>query len=284
MVNIFGGTGFIGSHYAKMYSSVINDRSSLVPVTDEVLYLISTTDNYNVFTDPYVDIDTNLTHLIRVLENCKGKNLTFNFASSWFVYGNVPAPGSEDSLCDPIGFYSITKRAAEQLLITYCKTFNIKYRILRFANVIGPGDKKASSKKNVLTFLVQRLINNQPIQLANGGNFYRDYIHASDLCRAVNLVMEKGELNQIYNIGNSKPILFKDAVLHAKTYFGSTSMVEYTYDVDQKPVSFYMSCDKLAKLGYEPLYTTEKIIEELVDSTKYILSHNGDNTSKLISD
>ena len=42
----------------------------------------------------------------------------------------------ENALCDPKGFYSITKRTAEQLLISYCETFNIKYRIVRILCVV----------------------------------------------------------------------------------------------------------------------------------------------------
>ncbi len=62
MVNLFG-KGFIGTHYADMYDCVVNDRNDLTIKTNDILYMISTTDNYNVKNNPYLDIDTNLTTL-----------------------------------------------------------------------------------------------------------------------------------------------------------------------------------------------------------------------------
>lgn len=272
MVSVFGSSGFVGSYYTQRYSSVPIDRNSLVPTSTDILYLISTTDNYNVFTNPYIDIETNLTHLIRVLENCKGKDVTFNFASSWFVYGQVQIPADETAYCDPKGFYSITKRAAEQLLISYCETYNINYRILRFANVLGPNDKHVSKKKNALTFLIQELIKGNDISLYDNGMFYRDYIHVHDLCTAINLVIENGEKNTIYNIGNGVPILFKDVIDYAKIKINSKSQINTIEQSDFHKVvqskSFYMNCEKLFNLGYKPKYTIEQIIDELIETYK----------------
>ncbi len=161
LINIFGGKGFIGSTYAKLYpQSLVLDRNDYVPKPmADILYFISTVDNYNVFTNPHLDIDTNLSLLVEVLENWRNNYPlgVFNFISSWFVYGNVELPATENAPCNPQGFYSITKRAAEQLLISYCKTFNLKYRILRLPNVLGKGDTKVSKKKNAIQFLINEM-------------------------------------------------------------------------------------------------------------------------------
>jgi nucleoside-diphosphate-sugar epimerase len=268
MVNIFG-KGFIGTHYSTMYPSVINDRNDLIPKSNNILYFISTTDNYNVYTNPYIDIETNLTTLIRVLENAKKlDNVTFNFSSSWFVYGNVESDADETSHCDPKGFYSITKRTAEQLLISYCETYKIKYRILRFANVLGTGDKNVSNKKNALTYLLRKLKNNEEIHLYNSGNFYRDYIHVEDICGAINHVLEYGNYNEIYNIGTGIPILFKDAIDYIVKKTDSKSKINIVdqsnfHKIVQTP-SFYMNCDKLKNLGYKNFKDIYSILDELI--------------------
>ena len=71
MLNIFG-KGFIGSEFYKLYpDAIVNDRNDYEIKTDQVVYFISTIDNYNVLTDPHLDIDTNLTTLIKVLESGK---------------------------------------------------------------------------------------------------------------------------------------------------------------------------------------------------------------------
>lgn len=265
MVNLFGA-GFIGGNYAKLFPCTVNEKYDLIPHLDNVnnlLYLISTVDNYHLKSNPYIDIDTNLTLLIRVLENFRldprSKDVVFNFASSWFVYGEADLPAHEKSYCNPIGFYSITKRTAEQLLISYCNTYNLKYRILRFANVLGPGDKKVSKKKNALTYIINEMKHNRPVELHSNGDFVRDYMHVNDVCSAVDLVMKRGDTNSIYNIGNGTPVKFSDIINHIIS-LGSTSSIT---NICSPVQSMYMDTTKLKLLGYSPTYSINDIIEEL---------------------
>jgi nucleoside-diphosphate-sugar epimerase len=268
-INLFGH-GFIGKHYSTTFPCIINDRNDLVPKTNEILYFISTTDNYNVHNNPHVDIDTNLTTLIRVLENCRKlqQPATINFASSWFVYGHGDNI-DETSHCDPQGFYSITKRTAEQLLISYCKTFNMNYRIMRIANVIGIGDKNASLKKNALTGLLQKIFKGEEVNIYNGGEFNRDYIDVRDTVHAINLVCSGGKLNEIYNIGTGHPTRFIDAINYIVDQTRSQSKINF---VDASPFhkivqtkSFSMNCDKLFQLGFIPKYTVYDTIDTLIE-------------------
>lgn len=202
-VSLFGH-GFIGREFSKLApETIVNDRNDLFPKDRNIVYFISTIDNYNVFANPYLDIETNLTTLVRVLENCRllyGKDFTFNFISSWFVYGKVECPAREDSPCNPTGFYSITKRAAEQLLMSYCETFGMRYRILRMPNTLGTGDTKASKKKNALQYMIRELAEGRDVNLYKG-NPTRDFMDVRDVAAAIKLITESGDLNSIYNVG-----------------------------------------------------------------------------------
>jgi len=271
VVNVFGGHGFIGSRFCQLcYETIVNDRDDYEVKIDkgEILYLISTVDNYSMKENPYIDIDTNLTTLIKILEQCKGKDIVFNFASSWFVYGDTDLPAKETSYCNPKGFYSITKRAAEQLLISYCETFNIKYRILRFANVLGPGDKKVSKKKNALTYLLGEIKNNRPINLYDKGEFIRDYIHVDDLCGAIALILTRGKVNEIYNVGNMTKTDFYTIIMYAIGYTQSKSEIIEVPQADFHKLvqvkSMYMDNSKLKKLGYKPRKSIRAIVKELI--------------------
>jgi nucleoside-diphosphate-sugar epimerase len=268
-IQIFGGSGFVGSEFVKQNPGcIVNARDDYRIKSDNILYMISTVTNYNVKTDPYIDIDTNLSTLMRVLEQCKELDLTFNFVSSWFVYGETEMPATEQSNCYPNGFYSITKRCAEQLLISYCETFGIKYRILRLANVAGSGDKKASPQKNALQHMINELKAGRDVNVYDGGNLYRDYIHVSDAARAIKTIMDKGEVNTIYNVGNGKPLLFKDMIEYAKELIsgnGKLNPIEIPqFHKTVQVRSMWMLSDKLKSLGYEPKYDLEAIIEDMV--------------------
>jgi len=273
-INVFGSTGFIGKRFSELYPMVVrNDRNDHTVQTDEVLYFISTVDNYNIHQDLFIDIDTNLTTMMKVLSSVDrtNKNLVFNFVSSWFVYGkneNVPFKES-DLACNPTGFYSITKRAAEQMLISFCETFDIKYRIFRLANVLGEGDEKISKKKNALQYLIKEIVHNRDVELYYGGNVLRDYIYVDDVCHAIKHCMEYAPLNQIINIGSGKPYLFLNIIKKAIEISGSTSKI-----IDVYPTHFhnvvqvrdsYLDTTKLKNAGYEYQYDIDTIVQRLVN-------------------
>lgn len=270
-VNIFG-CGFIGKEYHKKFGGIVNKRSDLVPKTNNILYFISTVDNYNIFEDPLLDIETNLITLIKCLDNAKkkfGSDFTFNFISSWFVYGNCPLPAKEDYMCSPKGFYSITKKAAEDLLISYCDTFDINYRIIRLCNVLGKSDNKVSKKKNAFQYILNQLKNNEEVCLYNGGKLYRDYMIVDDVVDAINLIIEKSELNDIYNIGLGESIEFIKMIEIAKEKLSSDSVLKTIIPPDFHRIvqtrDMVLNIDKLKKLGFVPKYNTaEKIIDMLI--------------------
>ena len=276
-ISVFGASGFIGSKFCELYSNdvSINSRNDYVPKTNNILYLISTVDNYNVHTDIHIDIDTNLSTLMNVLENTsKNSNITFNFVSSWFVYGqNKEIPFREDSLnCNPTGFYSITKHCAEQLLISFCNTFNIKYRIFRLANVLGEGDKKISKKKNALQYLIQEVAQNRDIELYYGGKVLRDYIYVDDVCAAIKYCIDHAPTNEIINIGSGDPHMLGDLVQTALDHSNSSSKI-----LQIEPTEFhnivqvrhsYLDITKLKSYGFSPKANIETTIHKLVDFYK----------------
>ena len=170
-LSVYGGTGFVGGNFSRMYpdETIVIPREQREPESDEILYFISTVDNYNVHTNITLDVETNLKVLCETLDKCRDSDVTFNFISSWFVYGDIPLPAREDSHCKPTGFYSITKRAAEDLVMSFCRTYGKNYRILRLANVMGAGDGKTSAKKNALAFMVDKMKKDEEIFLYDDG-------------------------------------------------------------------------------------------------------------------
>ena len=268
-LSIYGGSGFIGSNFLKLFpDNIIIKRGSVKPLSKDILYFISTVHNYNVFDDMTKDVKVNLELLCRVLENCKSEEITFNFISSWFVYGQTDIlPVKESHKCNPTGFYSITKKCAEDLLISFCNTFGIKYRIIRLCNVLGKGDKGVSSQKNAVTWMINRIKENKPINLYDGGNVCRDYMHVHDVCKAINLICQNGNINEIYNVGSGRPIKIKYLIELARKLTNSSSDINYVKPSEfHKKVQnkdFWMVNNKLVKLGFSQDIPIENIIMEL---------------------
>lgn len=278
-VNIFGGRGFIGKRFCELYPNqvIINSRNDYGIKSDNILYLISTIDNYNVHKDLHIDVDTNLTVLLNVLENIKNNpNVVFNFVSSWFVYGknnNIPFK-ENDMACNPTGFYSITKRCAEQLIISFCETYNIKYRIFRLANVLGEGDNKISKQKNALQFLIKEIIHDKDVHLYYGGNVLRDYIYVDDVCDAIYHCINKAPVNEIINIGSGKPYLFlniiKETILKANSKSNIIEIDSTHFHNIVQVKNSYLDTTKLTNYGYACKYDIHDIINKLIEYYKGI--------------
>jgi nucleoside-diphosphate-sugar epimerase len=255
-ISVYGGTGFVGSVFSRLYADdvIVIPREERQPQSNNIVYFLSTTSNYNVFEDLHLDINTNLNVLMEVLEYCKDTDTIFNYISTGFVYGNDILDSKETDPCDPKGFYSITKRAAEQLLVSFCETFNVKYRIIRSASIYGH-DKTQSNTKNVLGHMVNLLKEDKPITLYDNGEYYRDYMHVEDVSRAIRTVMDKGEINSIYNIGAGSPELYREIILLAKQMLLSKSEIisvetpEFYRRVQAK--NFTLNVNKLRLLGFQ---------------------------------
>ena len=268
-LSIYGSTGFIGSNFKDIYPSHISiKRENRKPLSEDILYFISTVDNYNIFNEITLDVDINLKILCEVLQQCKDENITINYISSWIVYGKtITIPAKETDTCFPKGFYSITKKCAEDLLISFCQTYNVKYRIIRLCNIVGNGDKGCSRKKNAITWMINRLKKDLDIELYENGDIIRDFLHVEDACEAIQLICSKSPKNQIYNVGGGNPIKIKTIFKLAKDKIKSNSKISSIRSPEfhqlVQPKDFWMDNTKLKSLGFKPKYNLDRIVSSL---------------------
>lgn len=271
MISVYGASGFIGSKFIERYpDSIAIPKTRNNTDTNNILYLISTTDNYNIFEKTHLDVDTNLTKLIDVLDSIShNENITFNFVSSWFVYGkNQTLPITENALCDPRGMYSITKRAAEQIVRTYAETFKFNYRILRLTNIIGEGDwKNVNKKKNALQFMIKTLLDNGNVSLYDDGDCIRDFMYVDDAVDALKLCADKAPVNEVINISNNDPRKIGDIIRSIKEKYNTgnvTSMPTPDFHKIVQIKDAYLDNSKLKSYGYTQKVSFDDAIDRIV--------------------
>jgi len=157
------------------------------------------------WSDPMGAHDQNLTSLLQVLEWRRKLSIPqVILASSAAVYGRPRIlPVREDHPLVPMSPYGLHKKVAEEYLALFAEREGFIATSLRFFNVYGPGQNPKSPYSGVMSIFQDRLATGQEIVLHGTGRQTRDFIHVSDVARAVVLAagarLKKG--HQAFNIG-----------------------------------------------------------------------------------
>ena len=238
---------------------------------DFVIHCASTVDNYNILTDPYLDVRTNCAGTIALLEACKERKPKLLFVSTFFVYGNQPKlPVDEQSPCDPLGLYQATKLCAEQFCKIYGRLYSVHVNICRLTNVYGPGETFDNTKKGAFNFLIRKAQLGEPINVYRGGDFFRDYLYIDDAVEALVTVAERAPAGELYLAGSGEPVQFKDLMecLHRltgrKSAIGAIDPPQFHQVVGIR--NFSASIAKIKTLGWTPKVGYEEGIKRTLAS------------------
>jgi UDP-glucose 4-epimerase len=153
--------------------------------------------------DPHESIDINMTGNNNVFAAAADEGVErLVFASTASVYGDPKKlPMHEDDPLDPLTPYCISKRAGEDMLGFYQRQKGLSWNALRFFNVYGPGQKIEAYYTSVINHFIQRLRNGQPPVIDGKGEQSMDFVHVTDLARAVVAALESERDGLPINIG-----------------------------------------------------------------------------------
>lgn len=248
---------------------------------DIIYHLASTVDNYNVLTNPYLDVETNINGTIRLLEICKDleKKPKIVFLSTFFVYGNeydkTKTPINEESKTEPLGIYPATKLCAESIIKLYSRLYKIPYLICRLTNVYDKNEDFNNKKKGVINYIIMQAVRGKPLFIYKGGNFIRDYIYLDDVISAIKFLEEKNITNDTYLIGFGKSVLFKDIInyLHEITEKKSeiTEIEPPEFHRAVGITNFVADTSKISQLGWKPTIDYKEGIKRIVNKYKLII-------------
>jgi dTDP-glucose 4,6-dehydratase len=114
------------------------------------------------------------------------------------VYGSIlRGRFRETSVLDPSSPYSASKAAADVLAVAYYRTYKLPVLITRSSNNYGP----YQFPEKFIPLIIFNALHNKQIPLYGDGMHVRDWIHVEDNCMAIDLVLHKGRIGEIYNIG-----------------------------------------------------------------------------------
>ncbi|KAI9223523.1 putative DTDP-glucose 4,6-dehydratase [Blastocladiella britannica] len=211
------------------------------------------------------------THVLLDCMRAHGNITRFVHVSTDEVYGDgmkkKNGQADETALLAPNNPYSATKAAAECLVRAYLASYGIPAIITRSNNVYGPGQYP----EKVIPKFICQLLDGQKCTLHGSGAHERRYLHVADVCRALDLILERGKIGEIYNIGTDHELsnlaLATDLVGRFHTLNADLSLhVEHVADRAANDRRYAIDSSKLRALGWSgPTVAWDTGIQETIE-------------------
>ncbi len=149
------------------------------------------------------------------------------FSSGGAVYGvNGEKINKEDSPLKPITFYGWLKVTIENYIQMRGRTHELDYLILRVSNPYGE-NQNILGNLGLIAVTLGKLLHNKPAEVWGDGEVVRDYIYIDDMCEITLSLIEKGNWNNIYNIGRGKGSSINEVLRIIKKISGINFNTDY---------------------------------------------------------
>lgn len=209
-----------------------------------------------------------------LLEACRkyGKLNKFIHISTDEVYGESMLSENEEkkhegSVLCPTNPYAATKAAAELIAKSYYHSFKMPIIITRGNNVYGPNQYP----EKLIPRFIQQLLNNEKVTIQGDGSNVRAFLHVNDVCSALKLILEKGEIGEIYNIGSDDHHEY--TVTRVAHLLIEKIQATHDYDkwisyIEDRPFNdkrYYISNQKVKDLGWSIDTDFDKGLDDLIE-------------------
>jgi dTDP-glucose 4,6-dehydratase/UDP-glucose 4,6-dehydratase len=226
---------------------------------DTVIHFAAQSHVQNSFEDALQYTHDNVQGTHTLLEACRRyKKITrFIHISTDEVYGESmlnenEEKKNENSILCPTNPYAATKAAAELIAKSYYHSFKMPIIITRGNNVYGPNQYP----EKLIPRFIQQLQQDKKVTIQGDGSNVRAFLHVNDVCSALKLVLEKGEIGEIYNIGSDDHHEYtvldiaKILIEKIKKTMDYDGWITYIEDRPFNDKRYYISNEKVKQLGW----------------------------------
>jgi dTDP-glucose 4,6-dehydratase len=159
----------------------------------------------------------------------------------------------ENTILVPTNPYAATKAAAEMIAMSYIKSYGLPIVITRGNNVYGPNQYP----EKLIPRFIQQLQNNEQLTVQGDGTARRSFLHVDDTCSAFEIILKKGVIGEVYNIGAdevSEFTVLEIAELLVRLMKGTENYQSFIRFVEDRPFNdsrYFISNEKLKQLGWK---------------------------------
>ena len=250
------------------------DRVLRLYNVDAVVHFAAKTHVGDSYKDPQELVRCNVEGTVTLLEACQayGRLKRFVYVSTEGVYGDSASekPKTELHLLQPTNPYAASKASAEHFVQVYHKSYDFPALSVRMCNVYGP----RQSPSKVVPRFIQQAASGKPFTIHGNGSQLRSFLHVSDICAAILVVLTKGKIGEVYNVGTATEVSVRDlaqniratvdAVRGRKTGTFEVSHVDATKDRPHNDQRYYMDVSKLRALGWEEELSFQEGLKQTV--------------------
>ena len=162
--------------------------------------------------DPGVFLQTNIIGTATMMDACRKYGIQrYHQVSTDEVYGDLPLDRpdlffTEETPIHTSSPYSSSKAAADLLVQAYHRTYGLPVTISRCSNNYGP----YHFPEKLIPLMIANALNDKPLPVYGEGLNVRDWLYVEDHCRAIDLIIHKGRVGEVYNVGghNERPNIF----------------------------------------------------------------------------
>lgn len=179
-------------------------------------------------------------------------------------YGSAPLGYyfKESDPLNPSSPYSSSKAAASLLTISYFKTYGLPAIIARLTNNFGP----YQFPEKVIPLFVTNLLKEKILPVYGQGLNLRNWIYVSDACRAIDLILHKGKIGEVYNVGAKNNEISNIELTHLilEHLQKSPNLIEFVQDRPGHDFRYALDTTKIEELGFKPNYILKQGLEETI--------------------
>jgi dTDP-glucose 4,6-dehydratase len=298
---VTGGAGFIGSNYVR-HALALGHH---VTVYDALTYAGNLSTLRDVDDDPrYSFVHGNICDPGRLADAMRGRDAVVHFAAESHVdrsivgpddfihtncfgtnvvmdtarrleiprvvhigtdevYGSVEVGSSKESdPLEPRSPYSASKAGSDLIALSYHHTYGLPVTVTRCTNNFGP----YQYPEKAIPLFTTNLLDGRPVPLYGDGLNQRDWLYVDDHCAGVQLVLERGEPGEIYNIGAGNETPNRVLVDKLLELLGcGEEMVDYVPDRLGHDRRYSVDITKISELGWKKQRTLDEALVETVE-------------------
>ncbi|MEA3305284.1 MAG: dTDP-glucose 4,6-dehydratase [Candidatus Omnitrophota bacterium] len=209
-------------------------------------------------------IKTNVHGTLTLLKTAKNNEISrFLQISTDEVYGSIEKGNfSEESVLNSRSPYSASKAGGDLLALSFYATHKLPVLITRSSNNFGP----YQYPEKIIPLFITNALEGKKLPIYADGMNVRDWLYVLDNCAAIDIVLHKGEIGEIYNVGGDCEITNIELTRKILKYMGkSEELIQFVKDRPGHDKRYSLDSSKLKALGWKPRHDFETALRKTIN-------------------